>query len=140
MTPFNSTPVVWIAFVNRGEAESLAERISSFADARVLDTIDLNDAAFLHEIGMHQSAWLVLDESQGSNEALQALCRQASETHEFFRCMCVGLESQEGWPAGSVFLSPNTLSTTVIDRLRNESHVLRIMSSRIRHMRRLQNR
>jgi hypothetical protein len=54
--------------------------------------------------------------------------------------MIIGTSQVDKWPENSIFLAENALSTTIIDRLRNETHVLRMMSSRMRHVRRLQSR
>jgi hypothetical protein len=140
MTPFNSTPVVWIAFESASESESLAERIASFADARVLEPSEREPSAFLNTLGRHQTGWLLVDESVADNVEFQALGRSAAESHEFFRCMIIGTSQVDKWPENSIFLAENALSTTIIDRLRNETHVLRMMSSRMRHVRRLQSR
>jgi hypothetical protein len=140
MTPFNSTPVVWIAFESASESESLAERIASFADARVLEASERDSSAFLHTLGKHQTGWLLVDESVARNAKFQALGRSAAESHEFFRCMIIGKSQVDKWPENSIFLAENALSTTIIDRLRNETHVLRMISSRMRHVRRLQSR
>lgn len=140
MTPFNSTPVVWIAFDSATESESLAKRIESFADARVLEVSERNVSAFLHTLGKHQTGWLLVDEACAANAEFQSLGQNAANNHEFFRCMVIGKSHDEKWPENSVFLAEEALSTTIIDRLRNETHVLRMMSSRMRHVRRLQNR
>lgn len=139
MTPFNSTPIIWIAFSNGAESESFAARIRDFAEARVLSTSELNRSEFLHENGKHQSAWLVVDEETSEDATIQALAKASVEAHDYFKCMVIGGNLQ-GWPEGSIGLPQHELSTAVIDRLRNESHVLRISISRMRHMRRLQGR
>ena len=139
MTPFNSTPIIWIAFSNGAESESFAARIRDFAEARVLSPTELNVSEFLHENGKHQSAWLIVDEEMQSNAVVQALAKEASNVHDFFKCIIVGGDLN-GWPEGSIALPQHELSTAIIDRLRNESHVLRISISRMRHVRRLQNR
>jgi len=140
MTPFNSTPVVWIAFDSASESESLAKRIESFAEARVLEVSERNVSAFLSTLGKHQTGWLLVDESMAADGAFQSLGRSATDSHEFFRCMVIGKLHDDKWPESSIFLAEDALSTTIIDRLRNETHVLRMMSSRMRHVRRLQNR
>ena len=140
MTPFNSTPVIWIAFSNTAEAKSLAERIDHFEDATVLDVEAIDPAALMKDVGQHQTGWLLVDEVCFNDEGLQELARNAGLKHEFFRCMVIGTQSGQKWPDETIYLESDTLSTTIIDRLRNESHVLRIASSRMRHVRRLQNR
>ena len=69
----------------------------------------------------------------------QALAKRAAEAHEYFRCMVVG-EADLKVATQLHRLVIRCPSTAVIDRLRNESHVLRIAISRNRHMRRLQRR
>lgn len=139
MTPFNSTPIIWIAFGNPSESESFAARIRDFAEARTLTDSERAPSEFLHENGKHQSAWLVVDEEMSNNPKLQQLAQEASAAHDFFKCMIVGGNTAP-WPEGSIALPASELSTAIIDRLRNEIHVLRISISRLRHMRRLQNR
>jgi len=140
MTPFNSTPLIWVAFGTNAESESFAERIRDFAEAHALADADVSDAEFVHANAKHQSAWLIVDEEMQSNSTIKALAKRAAEEHEYFRCMVVGEANTETWPANTISLSSDALSTAVIDRLRNESHVLRIAISRNRHMQRLQRR
>lgn len=140
MTPFNSTPLIWVAFGTTAESESFAERIRDFAEAHALADADMSDAEFVHANAKHQSAWLIVDEVMQSNSTIKALAKRAAEAHEYFRCLVVGEADPKAWPANTIALSSEALSTAVIDRLRNESHVLRIAISRNRHMRRLQRR
>ena len=140
MTPFNSTPLIWVAFGTNAESESFAERIRDFSEARALADADVSDAEFVHANAKHQSAWLIVDEEMQSDSTIKALAKHATEAHEYFRCMVVGEADTEAWPANTIALSSDALSTAVIDRLRNESHVLSIAISRNRHMRRLQRR
>lgn len=139
MTPFNSTPIIWIAFGNTSESESFAARIRDFAEARALADSERSSSEFLHENGKHQSAWLVVDEEMSHNQQLQQLAQEAASAHDFFKCLIVGGNTAH-WPEDSISLPTSELSTAIIDRLRNETHVLRISVSRLRHMRRLQNR
>jgi hypothetical protein len=140
MTPFNSTPLIWVAFGSTAESESFAERIRDFAEAHALADSEVSNAEFVHANAKHQSAWLLIDEEMQGKSAIKALAKHAAEAHEYFRCMVVGEIQAESWPKNTISLPSDALSTAVIDRLRNESHVLRIAISRIRHMRRLQNR
>ena len=140
MTPFNSTPIIWVAFGTNAESESFAERIRDFSEAHALADADVSDAEFVHANAKHQSAWLIVDEEMQGDSTIKALAKRAAEAHEYFRCMIVGEADTEAWPANTIALSSDALSTAVIDRLRNESHVLRIAISRSRHMRRLQRR
>lgn len=140
MTPFNSTPLIWVAFGTNAESESFAERIRDFSEAHALADADVSDAEFVHANAKHQSAWLIIDEEMQGNSTIKALAKRAAEAHEYFRCMVVGEADLKLWPPNSIAVSSDALSTAVIDRLRNESHVLRIAISRNRHMRRLQSR
>ena len=138
MTPHHSTPTVWAFYSNRNEAENLINRISDFCEGQVWDADE--SVTFLQDIDAHRSSWMLVDKKHADDSKLQALAFNATERYEFFRCLVIGAEAPEKWPETAIHLDKNTLSTSIIDRLRNESHVLRIASSRLRHMRRLQNR
>jgi hypothetical protein len=140
MTPFNSTPLIYIAYANASEAQSLMERIQDFSEPRLIDASDLSNSNFMQSIAQHQTCLLVLDEACAALKSLKSFGKEAAERHEFFRCLVVGDSNIEQWPQGTIQMNTHTLSTTIIDRLRNESNVLRMMSSRVRHVRRLQNR
>ena len=140
MTPYNSTPLIWVAFGTNAESESFAERIRDFSEAHALAEADVSDVEFVDASAKHQSAWLIVDQEMQGDPTIQALAKRAAEAHEYFRCMIVGEADSKAWPANTITLSSDSLSTAVIDRLRNESHVLRIAISRNRHMRRLQRR
>lgn len=138
MTPHHSTPSVWVVFSNQNEAENLIARISDFSEGHLWDNSESD--AFLQSIDTHRSSWLLVDSKNSSDKTLLNLAKATSQKHEFFRCLVVSAQSPERWPENTIHLDQNSLSTSIIDRLRNESHVLRMASSRIRHMRRLQNR
>jgi hypothetical protein len=135
MTPFNSTPLIYIAYANASEAQSLMERIQDFSEPRLIDASN-----FMQSIAQHQTCLLVVDEACAALKSLKSFGKEAAERHEFFRCLVIGDSNIEQWPQGTIQMNTHTLSTTIIDRLRNESNVLRMMSSRVRHVRRLQNR
>ncbi len=135
MTPFNSTPLIYIAYANASEAQSLMERIQDFSEPRLIDASN-----FMQSIVQHQTCLLVVDEACAALKSLKSFGKEAAERHEFFRCLVIGDSNIEQWPQGTIQMNTHTLSTTIIDRLRNESNVLRMMSSRVRHVRRLQNR
>jgi hypothetical protein len=135
MTPFNSTPLIYIAYANASEAQSLMERIQDFSEPRLIDASN-----FMQSIAQHQTCLLVVDEACAVLKSLKSFGKEAAERHEFFRCLVIGDSNIEQWPQGTIQMNTHTLSTTIIDRLRNESNVLRMMSSRVRHVRRLQNR
>tara|TARA_B100000497_G_C7467120_1_gene288104 strand:+ start:190 stop:606 length:417 start_codon:yes stop_codon:yes gene_type:complete len=138
MTPHHSTPSIWVVYNNRNEAANLIDRISDFSEGHFWDSSAVND--FLLNIDKHRSSWLVVDSKSSEDSDLQAAAHKASSTYEFFRCLVIGSNKHSEWPENSIHIEKNTLSTSIIDRLRNESHVLRMASSRVRHMRRLQNR
>jgi hypothetical protein len=138
MTPHHSTPSVWVVYNNRNEAENLIDRISDFSEGHLWDSSAVND--FLLNIDKHRSSWLVVDAKHAKDTKLMALAKKASTDYEFFRCLVIGSADHSEWPENSIHIEKNALSTSIIDRLRNESHVLRMASSRLRHMRRLQNR
>ena len=140
MTPFQTTPSVWIAFDNQDEAESLASRMESFAHGKKLQTSTEGIQNFLSENLKSSLTWLLVDATLSDNSSLVVAAAQASRQNEFFRCAVIGTTHPETWPIGTIHLSLNSLSTAILDRLRNESHAMRIASSRLRHMRRLQNR
>jgi hypothetical protein len=138
MTPHHSTPSVWVVYNNRNEAENLIDRISDFSEGHLWDSSAVNE--FLLNIDKHRSSWLVVDAKNAEDSKLKAVAEKASTKYEFFRCLIIGSNNHSAWPETSIHIEKNTLSTSIIDRLRNESHVLRMASSRLRHMRRLQNR
>ncbi len=138
MTPHHSTPTVWVFYNNRNEAENLINRISDFSEGHFWDAEE--SVTFLQDIDAHRSSWMLVDKKHADDSKLQALAFNTSEQYEFFRCLVIGSEAPDKWPETTIHLHKNSLSTSIIDRLRNESHVLRIASSRVRHMRRLQNR
>ena len=138
MTPHHSTPTVWAFYSNRNEAENLINRISDFCEGHFWDADE--SVTFLQDLDAHRSSWMLVDKKHADDSKIQALAFRATEQYEFFRCLIIGSETPDKWPETAIHLDKNTLSTSIIDRLRNESHVLRIASSRVRHMRRLQNR
>lgn len=138
MTPHHSTPSVWVVYSNRNEAENLISRISDFSEGHFWDASE--SETFLKNVDCHRSSWLLVDSKSSEDQNLQAIAMKTSEENESFRCLVIGAIAPSNWPTNAIHLAANTLSTSIIDRLRNESHVLRIASSRIRHVRRLQNR
>ena len=75
--------------------------------------------------------------------ALAAQCRQANPG---FRCMVLVSTDTDldleraSWPDESIFLLESALSTTIIDRLRSETHAGRIANHRRRQIERLRHR
>ena len=140
MTPFRSTPIIWIAFQNQYVSESLIERMSSFAHGKKIEPISDDRNHFIEEVSTHTSSWLLVDSESSANTELIELAQEAQKQNEFFRCAVIGALKLTDWPIGSIHIPADSLSTAILDRLRNESHVLRMESSRLRHLRRLQNR
>lgn len=140
MTPFQSTPSIWIAYRSLDETNSLIERMESFAQGRKLQNISEDILKFAEEVHRIPMIWLLVDQTLSSDEALISAAVEAQKCNEFFRCAVTGAQSPDSWPSCTIHLNANSLSTEVLDRLRNESHALRIVNSRLRHMRRLQNR
>jgi hypothetical protein len=138
MTPHHSTPSVWVVYNNRNEAENLINRTSDFSEGHLWDSSAVTD--FLQNIDKHRSSWMLVDSKNATDGSLQAVATKASNEYEFFRCLVIGAANISEWPDTAIHMDKNKLSTSIIDRLRNESHVLRMASSRLRHMRRLQNR
>jgi len=140
MTPFQSTPSIWVAFRNQEVANTLVERMEPFAHGKKLQDATVDLLKFMGEVSRFHLIWLLVDHDSSSDEALITMAKKAHEQNEFFRCAVVGAETPNIWPAGTIHMDSNSLSTAILDRLRNESQALRIANSRIRHMRRLQNR
>jgi hypothetical protein len=140
MTPFQSTPIIWIAFQNQDVSESFIERMSSFAQGKKIGPIADDRNRFIKEVSVHTSSWLLVDTESSANTELIELAQEAQQQNEFFRCAVVGASKQTDWPVSTIHIPSDSLSTAILDRLRNESHVLRMESSRLRHLRRLQNR
>jgi hypothetical protein len=114
--------------------------MESFAQGKKLQNNTEDIRKFI--LDNHKSAltWLLVDSTLSNDSSLLAAAAEASKQNEFFRCAVVGTTQPETWPSGTIHMDLNSLSTAILDRLRNESHALRIASSRLRHMRRLQNR
>ena len=140
MTPFQSTPSIWVAFRNQDVANTLVERMQPFAHGKKLQDATVDVLKFMGEVSRVHLIWLVVDHDSSSDHDLISLARKAKEQNEFFRCAVVGAKTPDFWPTGTIHMDSNSLSTAILDRLRNESHALRIANSRLRHMRRLQNR
>ena len=140
MTPFQSTPSIWVAFRNQDEADSLVTRMESFAQGKKLQSAPEDVLKFIEDVHRTPLIWLLVDQASSDSRTLISAAEQAQHLNEFFRCVVVGSENLEAWPNGTIHLHANSLSTAILDRLRNESHALRIANSRLRHMRRLQYR
>lgn len=140
MTPFQSTPVIWLAIESNSVFQNFAERIANFSSVEKLDAGEDIRARFHYSLRTHQSSWLLVHSDNTDQVAIQELAQEATTNFEFFRCMVIGASDKSSWPEKTIHLPKDSLSTTIIDRIRNESHVLRIFNSRLRHIRRLQQR
>jgi len=140
MTPFQTTPSIWIAFQNQEEANSLVSRMESFAHGKKLQSTSEEIEGFLLDNQKTALVWLLVDAASCNDDRLISAAHGAKDQNEFFRCAVIGSNLPESWPNGTLHMDSNSLSTSILDRLRNESHALRIANSRLRHMRRLQNR
>lgn len=141
MTSTSPTPTVWLAGAAPQATKSMLERLTSFAvghDANELLTA--GPGRMLTDVRQHTTAWLVIfqrDQTEACWADWGQLCREVNEN---FRCLVVGAEDERVWPADTLFLPSNCLSTMVLDRLRVESHALRMASNRQRHIARLMRR
>ena len=140
MTTVHTTPSIWVSMKSINAAKSLSERIGSFADANVLSDPRLENSRVLHAVGQHASAWLVVDAGQSNVPDLLALAAQCSEANDCFRCLVVGAREEQSWPEKSIYLPAEALSSTILDRLRLESHALRITSRRHRNLAQVRHR
>ena len=126
----------------------MIQRIAHFAQGHELDESEWSrfPERVLHDIGTHATAWLVVtSESRWTPELIQ-LANQCREINAGFRCLVLvpfqswEMEADSVWPKDTLYLDSNSLSTTVIDRLRSETHAARIATQRRRHIERLQKR
>ena len=140
MTILNTTPTVWLALQNTTAAMALLRRIGDFAIGHELGVISTNRSRMLHDVAQHKSGWLVTNLQGASAEELAKIATDCREANPYFRCLVIGGESGVNWPKDTVFVSAGTLSTSVLDRLRSETHVLRLTSSRERQLQRLRSR
>jgi len=148
MTTLHTTPSIWIAGKESKQVQSLIHRIAHFAQGHELDESELScfRERVLHDVGTHATAWLVVtNESRWTPELVQ-LADQCREINSGFRCLVLAPlkawngESKKVWPEDTLYIDSDSLSTTVIDRLRSETHANRIASLRRRHIEGLQKR
>ena len=148
MTVSNTTPTVWIAGQDPRHVKSFQERIASFSSGHALDESDLvrSPMRVIHDVASHATAWLVVTHPDRWSPAMSALSAQCREANPGFRCLVLmpseGLGDAERamWPEDTIFLPLNSLSTTIIDRLRSETHAGRIANHRRRQIERLRQR
>ncbi|MEY5042918.1 MAG: hypothetical protein RJA19_145 [Bacteroidota bacterium] len=141
MTTTSHTPTVWLAGAAPQATKSLLDRLSSFAvghDANEL--LASGPGPMLSDIGQHATAWLVVFQRDQTDACWADWAQRCRAVNENFRCLVIGAEEGKVWPEDSIFLPSNCLSTIVLDRLRVESHALRMASNRQRHIARLMRR
>lgn len=144
----HTTPTVWVAGKEQRLVDSYLQRIAPFADSHELSEGELerSPSRILHNVASRATAWFLVTAPGRWSADLRALAFQCREANAGFRCMVVadweGLSEEERafWPEDTVFVPTTALSTTIIDRLRSETHVNRIASHRRRQIERLQKR
>ncbi len=144
----HTTPTVWIAGKEQRAVDSYLQRIAPFADSHELSEGELerSPSRILHNVASRATAWFLVTAADRWTRELTDLAAQCREANSGFRCLVVAdwealSEEQRGiWPADTLFLPTTSLSTTIIDRLRSETHANRIASHRRRQIERLQQR
>ena len=141
----HTTPTIWIAGQDQRHVNSYVERVAPFADAHELTPADAErfPGRVVHNVASRATAWLVVTDRQRWSPALSELAARCREVNAGFRCLVVADAAADAtvrgiWPEDTVYLPPTALSTTVIDRLRSETHANRIASHRRRQIERLQ--
>lgn len=132
MTTIHTTPCVWVALRSYNAGKALTERIQAFAEGHTLSDPKQESGKIMHAVGQHASAWLVVDAEGANANELQTLAFRCGELNDCFRCLVIGAEHAEDWPEKSIHLPAHALSSSILDRLRLESHALRIQSRRSR--------
>ena len=140
MTAYHTTPSVWFAARSAAAAHALIERTSPFCDAHELLNFSTEGPRVLHDVGTHAVAMLVVDAEAGRLADLCDLAWKCGEINPWFRCVVLGDGGECDWPKPTIFLPASTLSSVLIDRVRLETHALRIAANRQRHVLRLQTR
>lgn len=140
MTTIHTTPSVWVALHSANASQALTERIQSFAESHALTDPQQDSGRVMHSVGQHASAWLVVEAESGHAQALQDLAQRCVNVNDCFRCLVIGAENPEEWPEKSIHMPAHALSSSILDRLRLESHALRIQSRRSRTVAALRHR
>jgi len=140
MTTIHTTPVIWIAMRTASASLALSERIQSFAEAHSLTDVKTESGRVRHAIGQHASAWLVVDSNSDLAADLKDFANSCSGLNDCFRCLVIGDSADAGWPDETIHLPAHALTTTILDRLRLETHALRIQSRRNRTLNQLRQR
>lgn len=132
MTTIHTTPSVWVSLRTYNAAKALTERIQSFADGHTLTDPKQESGRVMHAVGQHASAWLVVDAGASNAHELRELAYRCAHVNDCFRCLVIGAEDTSNWPEQSIHMPAHALSSSILDRLRLESHALRIQSRRSR--------
>lgn len=148
MTITNTTPTVWIASADDRQVQSFQQRIEAFATGHELDAMDMlrSPLRIVHDVASHATAWFVVMHRNRCTPELHALATQCRQANPGFRCMVLVSKDTDlnleraSWPDESIFLLESALSTTIIDRLRSETHAGRIANHRRRQIERLRHR
>ena len=144
----HTTPAIWIAGKEQRLVDSYLQRIAPFAESHELSEVELerSPSRILHNVASRSTAWFLVTAPERWTDELTALARKCRELNSGFRCLVVAdWESfsdveRTVWPEGTIFVPAHALSTTVIDRLRAETHANRIATHRRRQIERLQRR
>lgn len=121
-------------------SSALSERIQSFAEAHSLTDVKTESGRVRHAIGQHASAWLVVDSNSDLAADLKTFANACADVNDCFRCLVIGDSLEEGWPNETIHLPAHALTTTILDRLRLETHALRIQSRRNRTLNQMRQR
>ena len=148
MTTTQSTPTVCIVGKDERHANSFSQRISTFASGHELNEAELlrSPNRVVHDVATHVTAWLVVANPSMWSPQLIQLASDCRNSNAGFRCLVlVDMESSSEalrsiWPDQTIFLSDRSLSTTIIDKLRSETHANRIANHRRRQIERLSRR
>lgn len=144
----HTTPTIWIAGKEQRFVDSYLQRIAPFAESHELSESELERSAsrILHNVASRSTAWFLVTAPERWTYELTSLARKCREFNSGFQCLVVAdwesLSDSErmAWPEGTIFVPTHALSTTIIDRLRAETHANRIATHRRRQIERLQRR
>ena len=144
----HTTPTIWIAGKEQRFVDSYLQRIAPFAESHELSESELERSAsrILHNVASRSTAWFLVTAPERWTYELISLARKCREFNSGFQCLVVAdwesLSDGErmAWPEGTIFVPTHALSTTIIDRLRAETHANRIATHRRRQIERLQRR
>ena len=143
-----TTPSVWVAGREQRHVDSYVQRIAHFADSQELSIGEMERAPgrILHDVTSRATAWFLVTAPDRWTPELLELAAQCRAANPGFRCLVLVDLAQitdaerAQWPAETLYISRESLSTSVIDRLRSETHAHRIASHRRRQIERLHRR